>query len=46
LSGRPKDQANPELVVASAGKPSPANKRALPQSHGLGSTKQPAWWSW
>src|SRR5207249_11204918 len=46
LSARPRDQANPELVVASAGKPSCASRRALPRSHGLGITKQPDWWSW
>jgi hypothetical protein len=37
LAGRPKDQASPALVVASAGKPSSASTRALPRSHGLGS---------
>src|SRR4051812_24578247 len=35
--------AHPELVVASAGKPRPASRRALPASHGLGMTKQPVW---
>ena len=42
LSGRPCDQAKPELVVASAGNPSCASSLALPASHGLGITKQPA----
>ena len=41
LSRRPCDQANPELVVARAGKPSRARIRALPISQGLGMTKQP-----
>src|ERR1041384_5986220 len=41
LSCRPSDQANPELVVASALKPSWTRSRALPWSHGLGITKQP-----
>src|SRR5690348_14722356 len=45
LSRAPSDQANPELVVASAGKPSAASVRALPRSHGFGMTKQPDWWS-
>src|SRR5688500_18840835 len=41
LSARPIDHANPALVVASAGNPRLARKRALPRSHGLGMTKQP-----
>ena len=45
LSGRPIDHANPELVVASALKPSWASARALPTSHGFGITKQPDSWS-
>src|SRR5713101_1099458 len=45
LSGLPWDQANPELVVASARKPSRASRQALPRSHGLGITKQPDSWS-
>src|SRR3954471_13564853 len=45
LSRRPCDQANPELVVARAGKPSRARILALPMSHGLGITKQPDWCS-
>ena len=40
-SRRPCDHANPELVEARAGKPSPASTRALPTSQGLGMTKQP-----
>ena len=43
LSGRPNVQANPELVVARALKPSEARNRALPASQGLGMTKQPRW---
>ena len=42
LSGRPSVHAKPELVVASALYPSAASSRALPMSHGLGMTKQPA----
>ncbi len=42
LSARPNDHANPELVVANAGNPRCASSRALPTSHGLGMTKQPA----
>src|SRR5439155_1735397 len=45
LSGLPWDQANPELVVARARKPSRASRRALPRSHELGITKQPDSWS-
>ena len=44
-SGRPTVHANPELVVASAGKPSCSSARALPASHGFGITKQPDSWS-
>ena len=33
--GRPSDHAKPELVVASALKPSCASSRALPTSHGI-----------
>ncbi len=42
LSALPMDQAKPALVVASAGNPSWASTWALPRSHGLGITKQPA----
>jgi hypothetical protein len=45
LSRRPNDQANPELVVAIAGKPIWASTRAVPTSHGLGMTKHPLSWS-
>ena len=41
VSDRPSVQANPELVVARALKPSISRYRALPTSHGLGMTKQP-----
>ena len=42
LSGRPCDQAKPELVVASALKPRLCRYSALPTSQGFGMTKQPA----
>jgi len=35
------DHANPELVVAMAGKPICASTRAVPTSHGFGMTKVP-----
>ena len=41
LSFRPRLQANPELVVASALNPSEVRNRALPTSQGFGITKQP-----
>src|ERR1700730_6386450 len=41
-SGRPCDQAKPELVVASALKPRLCRNRALPTSQGFGMTKHPA----
>jgi len=39
--GAPRDQAKPELVVASALNPSSSSQRALPGSQGFGITKQP-----
>src|ERR1043165_1665869 len=45
LSRLPTDQANPALVVASAGKPSWTSTRALPTAQGLGMTKHPDWCS-
>ena len=45
VSDLPRLQAKPELVVASAGKPSISRYRALPTSHGFGMTKQPDSWS-
>src|SRR6186713_3302956 len=43
-SRRPSVNANPELVVASASKPSASNTRAEPASHGFGITNgSPAW---
>ena len=44
LSDLPWVHAKPALVVASALKPSPASRRALPASHGFGMTKQPERW--
>ena len=41
-SSLPIDQANPELVVASAGKPIFCNRTADPTSHGFGITKNPS----
>ena len=41
-SSLPIDQANPELVVASAGKPSSTRRTAEPMSHGLGMMKIPS----
>src|SRR5205085_10636739 len=41
---RPSGKAKPELVVASARKPTPASIRAEPASHGFGITKgSPSW---
>src|SRR6476661_3745141 len=45
-SGRPRENANPADVVASAWNPSLSRKTALPMSHGFGMTKQPSSWSW
>ncbi|CAM5559882.1 hypothetical protein SALBM311S_03594 [Streptomyces alboniger] len=44
-SGRPQAWARPAPVVASAEKPSPVRTRAVPASHGLGTTKGsgPSW---
>jgi hypothetical protein len=43
-SSRPRVNANPELVVASALKPSASSTRADPGSHGFGITNgSPAW---
>src|SRR5215469_10888258 len=41
LSGSANDQAQPELVVASALKPAACSHWAEPTSQGLGMTKQP-----
>ena len=40
-SGRPRANASPALVVASALKPSDSSARTVPTSHGFGMTKQP-----
>ena len=40
-SGSPRENAKPELVVASALKPRCARYCAVPMSHGFGMTKQP-----
>ena len=45
-SAQPCDHAAPELVEASALKPSCASQCAEPTSHGLGMTKQPLACSW
>src|SRR3954453_21598072 len=42
-SPRPSLNAKPELVVASALKPSPSSTRAAPASHGLGMTNGSPW---
>src|SRR5436190_23762184 len=43
-SARPSENANPELVVASALKPSSSSMRAEPASHGFGITNgSPSW---
>src|SRR5258708_11241601 len=41
VSGRPIDQAKPEIVGARAGEPSRARSIALPRSHGVAITEQP-----
>lgn len=41
-SVRPRENATPALVVATAGKPAASRIRALPTSHALGSRKQPS----